>query len=1132
MRGMFLSVNRICRFAARGRLAVIALLAAQPAFAVLDVVETNGTFAVIRDGKTVVRGVTVALGGDGRHPGEQRSFVRQADGAKVWNVWSEDPDCRYRLEVVRRSDGAVEMTLAGQISASSPYTTRRLYLFVPSDVFDGREYEALQGDGRAWRPKKGVFDSAFRRNSFRWLASEGLLWDFNPVGAGSYCNMYRAGTIQGVWTFIKRSGGRSYELSSGSVVRSKSGNLTGTKIVLREDSCGDYFKYHHLGTFHYSQRCRAAHAVVLGAPRFGKSYENGDLMFDAKRGFGWRKGLRRSVKVGHPSGAYYSHVCGDETAIYRFAGLTDGFYVFTIQMGNWTGDENHFSVQVNGTVLGENLSVEKGMARTISQVVRISGGIADVRFEGRWIASAIAVQPLMADAEDFSVRRGMWFSSGYEPCILYRTCDFARPMEFGRLDETIVMPEPGKEGLAKPRDPPMVREGVSASDDPAFAWLRSAKTYSFAGNASPLDFAKEGKGSVEEIFRTDTDGMGYNVAFVSGLHSRHTYIGHESRGIESIRSVAEVAHRRGMKVIDHHDATLLWNEMGGFRAMMSRLPETIRSVHDNLPSFQLCPNNPVFKKTYRAYLRKLVEAGVDGFQLDEIVFWAHGCACKACREKFHAETAWQLPLDETDATFSDWRSRIARRWHAWKVRCIANWFAELKASVNDIKPDLAILMYSTHWGMVASQPRNGLVNDLMGLGRVVNYFGTEVMTRNPIQSSRSLMPYRRMMNMFTLAYGSPVWGIFYGDADEGSYLAWSISNMLGQSALLHGRGKGRKDFVKWGASEWNMVRTGAQPVADVALLFSSCSRDWNKDISFIEEEFGLAQELEALHVPYEFIGDMNLSAARLKKYKMLCLGASCCLSDADIAAIKDYMADGGIVYTAVEAGRCNEFGEARASWPFEEVKGNFIYRPDMRAAAFCAREAEVGAIWEFNPDLQAERDYRMKLSGVLSGVVSWRVSAPDTVFTSIWREADGTAAIHFVNAGGACLKPGDKITSLIPQTPFPPIMTDIMISFIGGKVKSAVATSPDFDGERPLDVLGDGGTRVVLPKHLFKTYTLVRLKLATTGLEGVAYMDRFAKNGTTKALLAAREDVIKSHDQKTVDAWRLAAGRAIDGNMK
>ena len=61
-----------------------------------------------------------------------------------------------------------------------------------------------------------------------------------------------------------------------------------------------------------------------------------------------------------------------------------------------------------------------------------------------------------------------------------------------------------------------------------------------------------------------------------------------------------------------------------------------------------------------------------------------------------------------------------------------------------------------------------------------------------------------------------------------------------------------------------------------------------------------------------------------------------------------------------------------------------------------------------------------------------------------------------------------------------------------------------------------------------------RFEAFREGLEDVAYMSLLEKVGTkkAKALLDAREDVIKSHDQKTVDAWRLAAGRAIDGSMK
>ena len=61
-----------------------------------------------------------------------------------------------------------------------------------------------------------------------------------------------------------------------------------------------------------------------------------------------------------------------------------------------------------------------------------------------------------------------------------------------------------------------------------------------------------------------------------------------------------------------------------------------------------------------------------------------------------------------------------------------------------------------------------------------------------------------------------------------------------------------------------------------------------------------------------------------------------------------------------------------------------------------------------------------------------------------------------------------------------------------------------------------------------------RFEAFREGLEDVAYMALLAKAETkeAKALLDAREDVIKSHDQKTVDAWRLATGRAIDALSK
>ena len=66
-----------------------------------------------------------------------------------------------------------------------------------------------------------------------------------------------------------------------------------------------------------------------------------------------------------------------------------------------------------------------------------------------------------------------------------------------------------------------------------------------------------------------------------------------------------------------------------------------------------------------------------------------------------------------------------------------------------------------------------------------------------------------------------------------------------------------------------------------------------------------------------------------------------------------------------------------------------------------------------------------------------------------------------------------------------------------------------------------------------------KLVAVCEGLEDVAYMDRLAKElarnkaqGRTfpdfEALLSERDAIIKADDQKKVDAWRLAVGRAID----
>ena len=80
-------------------------------------------------------------------------------------------------------------------------------------------------------------------------------------------------------------------------------------------------------------------------------------------------------------------------------------------------------------------------------------------------------------------------------------------------------------------------------------------------------------------------------------------------------------------------------------------------------------------------------------------------------------------------------------------------------------------------------------------------------------------------------------------------------------------------------------------------------------------------------------------------------------------------------------------------------------------------------------------------------------------------------------------------------------------------------------------ILWAGNGKEMIPTKRFEAFR--------EGLEDVAYMDRLKKElARHKAagrsfpqyeeLLAVREAVVKANDQKKVDEWRLAVGRAVD----
>ena len=1074
------------------------MLTSATAAGALRVEERGGDCFVVRNGRTVAGPIRLDLGtasGDA----DETSFIETADDARVWNRWNA---ARHsRLEVAARPDGSVEITMAGRAEWDSADRRRAIEIKVPADVFDGREWQSVRPPTRWHYEESGTFGRESPTVCSRFLAVDGLTFDFNPLGVGdNHAGAMDGGdgwrhvdSVRGVWRISRSDDG--WTLSAGGDIRTSWGGYLGAKLILREGSFEDYGRLHSLKEFNFEIPFEPVRLVAFGSTLHGPDYADGNVMYRPAVGYGWTQSApwKRVEVRDHASGVFYSAVTGGVDSVYRFGNLPDGHYFLTFAAGNFSGAENGFTVSVNGADAFGSISVPSGTVRQITSPVHLAGGSADIGLSGAWRISALGLQPILYDSEDFSFRRGFWIVDGYEPGHLHRNRDVSTPPRFAVRDETIPLPAPGSEFLQPPRETPSPVD-LPPQDLPSLRWTAEAGIHRVFNNSSALD-ELDAPGAIDAYLDREFAGRHIGAIMLSGMLSRHTYAGQLERGLDAVRRITTAAHRRGVKVIDHWDATLVWNIGEGFRDMAERTPELTMSIRGNLPAYQLCIQNPVLRRKLFDYAARDVANGVDALQIDEVLFWKHGCVCRHCRDSFARDTGWTMPMDETDPA---WRpgSPFMKRWKVWRIRKATDFLLDLRRSLKSLKPDLVLSAYTTPHRFFSTLDSLGEGRDIFDLARTVNFFGVEVMSLAVMRSVRAELPYHRTARALTFAHGAPVWNWYYNADWQNDYVSWALSRMNGQTPLL-AEVDHPPDMPDYPGFRIGGEKAGASPFAEVALLYSAASRDWNRSVSMRGDLLGTAQALEALHIPYEVIPEVSLDASHLSKFKVLFIGSAHCLAASQVAAVREFAESGGLVRLSTLAGACDELGERRKVWPFADVfgfepradadsaelverpygKGRMVYSAAPRGAAFERQSVTAGTIREAAPDAAAEAAFRREIMHWTEGAQVWSVSAPENVYTSVWRERDGTVAIHFLNATGVREVPGETVRAQAPSPAFPPLSEDVVFSIPAPASAVAVAMSPDFEGVRNLVVGKDGSgrARVVLPRDCLKAYTLVRI---------------------------------------------------------
>ncbi len=198
------------------------------------------------------------------------------------------------------------------------------------------------------------------------------------------------------------------------------------------------------------------------------------------------------------------------------------------------------------------------------------------------------------------------------------------------------------------------------------------------------------------------------------------------------------------------------------------------------------------------------------------------------------------------------------------------------------------------------------------------------------------------------------------------------------------------ELVPWMAIHWG---------EDTLQWYANAQGD-DVYMAHMKNVFGFFQAALEMHLPIEIITDDDLAdAAKLKRYATVLLPNSACLSDAQAAAISQYVEQGGGLVASYETGRYDEDGVTRETPALEPLFGVAQYGP-VQSRSWSIPLHDVKHPIMDHPDIQTAGAWRQGFSvraknGVLySGPRQRNVGA---VATST--PPAGAAAVPLMGAG-------------------------------------------------------------------------------------------------------------------------------------
>ncbi len=1037
--------------------------------------------------------------------------IARENGWGISNIWSSNAVLPYRREIGLSPEGKkIELTFQAHQDAlmesyPDPHITYKI--LVPASLLANSTWDALTGRSFNLRWSSGSFDHSVPDGNIvtgaRWITfntPDGpLTFDFNPHGVTTY---YVGGinTMVSQWNVTKK--GNMIELSFGTPATLYGGDLTG-KITIFEGDKNDYSSHHAATYYHYFSELKPEKLFSFN-DETGKDFTKASISnYDPVAGHGWQDTEGLSIVGKEQSGALYASCTSSRSNAFVTDGLRPGLYLITIKSSALQDEKGPFSVSFNGERIYNDISVREGEMAEIILARWIDEGKAEIKFEGDWAVSVIGFQLFMHREEDFQFRRGNWLKSdGYCPGILFANY-YDVPPEYGKsLSFSTLAGEIGE--ASKIPDFPELGTALPDQKADELAWRFNSPL----GTMGPDNWGTFNEfntsAKIEKRLQQIKDG-GVSAVILNGFLSRHTYGAHLDRVEENIRQTVVEAHRKGMKIIDHQDLTILWNADMGFRFLAAH-PGYLQHNHSNgLPTWGLCPMNSDFKYGYFfPYIAEHIKnTNIDGLMLDETVFhYANFCNCNHCKESFTEITGFTLPDDETNSLLHDKSSRLWKTWIEWRKHAMAQWRIDLSDLTHRINPDFSNLEYYSEGGFLHNAASYGQGGDLPLSARSKDFLGTEIMSRDVWDDYRYNFTSRNMYNSLRETYGSPIFGLVYPDGVFNyALIGWAMNNMYGQVTWSLVDFEGREQMNAYTGWKENMNKITSIPYTDVAVVFSRSTRDWSAKNSthYPKEIMGTGQLLSSKHIPHTFILDDAITSQDISRFRVLLAPGMDCVSEKQERILMQFILDGGTLFLTGDGGTLTPYGETRDNRAFGEIltearltealddgwvevvhgQGKVVYvREKSMINEFCPSIRETGMVYRFEPDPQITA-LNMKIIEQAIGTTMCRpLSIPSNVLLTAYKDTDKereSVMIHLLNVAGVKAKHGDTLP--LPDPVWEPINEDISFEISLPSLKKAYYASPDAEGHKNFSIKKTGTNcyKVILPAGTLDKYGIVYL---------------------------------------------------------